>query len=192
MGLYFCGIVLQKYYSMQYSKLNFLFLGIFISLVTLTSCSDDDDATSPITLGSTVTVSNTFQGTAQTGGIETDIEDVFQVPAGSLAATASVDGTVEFPAYLLGLYDIDINENSISFELVAPADDPTYMNFFRILEAGTTDRYYLVFDEAQNVNGFTSDNASVSLRIDSNQILVVEIGEGFDFNPGSTFTITLN
>lgn len=80
---------------------------------------------------------------------------------------------------------------SISFELAAAADDPTYSDFFRTIEAGTTDRYYLTFDEAQNVSEYTSDNSSVKLRIDSEKVLVVEIGEGFNFNPGTAFTITL-
>lgn len=161
-----------------------------LSVVMLSSCQNDDTKT-PIVSGSIVTVANTFTGTAQTNGVETTIEDLFQAPAGSLEATATVAEAVEFPSYLLGLYDIDIDESSISFELVAPANDTTYMNFFRTLEAGTTDRYYLTFDQAQNVSDFSSDNSSVSLRIDADNILVVEIGEGFDFNPGTAFTIQL-
>jgi len=160
------------------------------SFLLFSSCSDDDPT--PIVLGSAVTVTNTFQGTAQTGGVETTIEDLFMQPAGSLAATATIAETVEFPDYLLGLYDIDIDETTISFTLAAAADDETYKDFFRTLEAGTTDRYYLTFTEAQNVNGFTSSNSSVSLRIDSDKVIVVEIGEGFDFNPGTSFTLTLN
>lgn len=180
---------------MKLSKFNFLFLGILFSLVTFTACNDDTDDNDPIlpiTLGSSVIATNTFQSTAFTNGTEEAIEDLFQVPAGSLAATANVGNAVEFSAYLLGLYDIDIDENSISFEVVAQDGDETYGDLFRTLEAGTTDRYYLTFDQAQNVNGFTSNNSSVSLRTDSDKVLVVEIGEGFDFNPGATFTITLN
>lgn len=177
---------------MQYSKLNFLFLGLLGALLSFSSCDDDDGVALPISFGSSVTVTNTFQGTAITNGVEQAIEDLFQVPAGSLAATATVGEAVEFPAYLLGLYDIDIDESSISFELVAQAGDPTYGDLFRTLEAGTTDRYYLTFGEAQNVNGFSSDNAAVTLRIDADDVLVVEIGEGFDFSPGASFTITLN
>ncbi len=169
----------------------FLVLSV-VSMVLFSSCNDDE-TTNPISLGASVTATNTFTGIAQTNSVETTIEDFFGQPAGVLAATATIsDSGVEFPGYLLGLYDIDIDENSISFELVAQADDPTYMNFYRTIEAGTTDRYYLTFDEAQNVNGFTSSNDSVNLRIDSDRILVVEIGEGFSFNPGSTFTISLN
>ena len=178
---------------MKFSKFNFLFLGLVLSLTTFIACDNDDDNPSvPLTFGSSVTVTNTFESVAFTNGAEQAIEDLFQVPAGSLAATANVGDAVEFSAYLLGLYDIDMDENSISFEVVAQAGDPTYGDLFRTLEAGTTDRYYLTFENAQEVNGFTSSNASVSLRIDSDKVLVVEIGEGFDFNPGSTFTITLN
>lgn len=177
---------------MKSLKSNFLLLAFLFSLVTLTSCDDDDEITIPISLGSSVTVTNTFQSTAFTGGTETAIEDLFSVPAGSLAATANVGSAKEFSAYLLGLYDIEIDENSITFTVVAQAGDPTYGDLFRTLEANTVDRYYLTFDAAQNVSGFSSNNSSVNLRIDSNKVLVVEIGEGFDFNPGTTFTITLN
>lgn len=175
---------------MKLSIFNFLLLGLFLSSITFTSCDKDD--TPPITLGSSVTVTNTFQSIAFTNGTEEAIEDLFQAPAGSLAATATVSSAVEFPAYLLGLYDIDIDENNISFEVVAQEGDPTYGDLFRILEAGTKDRYYLTFDNAQNVNGFTSNNSSVSLRVDSDKVLVVEVGEGFDFRPGATFAISLN
>ncbi len=175
---------------MQFSKLNFLLLGILFSIATLTSCKKDE--VKPITLGSSVTVTNTFQSTAFTGGTELAIEDLFMVDAGSLAATSIVSPTVEFPAYLLNLYDIDISESSISFTVVAEANDPNYGTLFRELEAGTTDRYYLTFNNSQSVNGFTSSNSSVNLRIDSDKILVVEIGEGYDFKPGQNFTITLD
>lgn len=177
---------------MKFSKINFLFLGLFLSLATLPSCNDDEDPVIPIALGSSVTVTNTFQSTAFTMGTEEAIEDLFQVPAGSLAATAAVSTGVEFPAYLLNLYDIDIATNSISFEVVAQDDDPNYGSLFRILEADTYDRYYLTFDSDQEVSSFTSSNSSVTLRLDSDRVLVVEIGEGYDFKPGQSFTISLN
>lgn len=178
---------------MKHLKLNSLFITLLFSVITFTSCSDDDDnVTPPITLGSGVTVTNTFQSTAFTMDAELAIEDLFMMDAGALAATSTVNNTVEFPAYLLNLYDIDINENSISFDIVAEAGDPTYGDLFRVLEANTYDRYYLTFANAQNVNSFTSSNTSVNLRIDSANVLVVEIGEGYDFNPDQSFTITLN
>tara|TARA_R110002126_G_scaffold100897_1_gene232655 strand:- start:3512 stop:4057 length:546 start_codon:yes stop_codon:yes gene_type:complete len=181
---------------MKHLKLNYLLITLLFSAFTLTSCDRDDDNnhrnTSPITLGSSVTVTNTFQSTAFTMDAELPVEDLFMMPSGSLAATANVGSAVEFSAYLLNLYDIDINENTITFDVVAEANDPTYGNLFRVLEPATFDRYYLTFDEAQDVSGFTSSNPSVNLRIDSANIIVVEIGEGYDFNPDQSFTITLN
>ncbi len=177
---------------MQFSSFNLIIFGFLVSIFTFTSCGDDDDPTFPISLGSGVTVTNTFQSTAFTMGTEETIEELFQVPAGSLAATANVGNATEFSAYLLGLYDIEIDENSISFEVVAQQDDPNYGSLFRVLEPATFDRYYFTFDTVQNVNGFTSSNSSVNLRIDSNSVLVVEIGEDYDFMPGQSFTITLN
>ena len=178
---------------MKYFKFNFLLVGLFISLFTMTSCNDDEETpTIPITLGSSVTVTNTFQSTAFTNGTEEAIEDLFQVAAGSLAATANVGDAVEFSAYLLNLYDIDISESAITFTVVAQDGDPTYGDLFRVLEADTFDRYYLTFNKAQNVSGFSSSNPAVNLRIDANNILVIEIGEGYDFKPGQNFTITLN
>ena len=56
---------------------------------------------------------------------------------------------------------------------------------------GKFDRYYLTFDEAHNIEGFTSTNKSVSLRVDSPTVVVVEIGEGYDMSPGAAFTIDL-
>lgn len=166
---------------------------MFLAGILITSCNSKvDEIQMPIKSGTSVTVTNTFTGTAQTNGVETTIEDFFGQPAGSLAASATVSTAVEFSAYLLGLYDIDISTDRIDFVLVAAADDPTYIDFFRTLEAGTTDRYYLTFDEAHEIDSFTSNDPSVTLRIDSNSMIVVEIGEGFSFNPGSSFSITLN
>ncbi|MEM1220258.1 MAG: hypothetical protein AAGH79_15160 [Bacteroidota bacterium] len=175
---------------MYFSKFSSVFLGLIIATLSFTACSEEE--VPPIALESSVTVTNTFQSTAFTADAELAIEDLFQVPAGSLAATATVGAAVEFPAYLLNLYDIDIDENSISFVLVAQDGDPTYGDLFRMIEADTYDRYYLTFAEAQNVEGFSVNNSSVNLRIDSDKVLVVEIGEGFDFKPGASFTISLN
>lgn len=173
---------------MKQSKLYFLFLGLLISLFTFTSCGDDE---TPVTTGSSVTVTNTFQSTAFTSDAELAIEDLFQAPAGSLAATATVGSGVEFSNYLLNLYDIDIDESSITFTCVAAQDDPNYGTLFRILEPATFDRYYFTFEENQNVTGFTSSNSSVTLRTDSDNVMTVVIGEGYDFKPGQTFTINL-
>lgn len=165
-------------------------LSLTFGLVFFTSCRNDDDRRFPISMGSKVTVANTFQA-AMTNGVETPIETLFNTPKDALSATANVSDSVEFPAYLLGLYDIDINQDSITFKLVAAENDPVYSAFFRTLESGTTDRYYFTFDNEQCVKRFKSTNPSVKLRIDSKKVLVVEIGEGFGFSPGAKFTIKL-
>lgn len=166
-------------------KLNLLLLGLAFATVMFTSCAK-------IKHDSSVTVTNTFQSTAFTNGAEQPIEELFQMAEGSLAATAVVSDAVEFKAYLLGLYDIDIDKKEISFEVVAQEGDETYGDLYRVLEAGTVDRYYLTFDKDQKVDDFTSSNDAVNLRVDSDKVLVVEVGEGFDFKPGASFTITLD
>lgn len=170
-------------------------LSILIMTCTLVlfSCKNDDDNTPPpISNGVSVTVNNTFQSTAFGITEETPIETIFEVEAGSLFATAIVSNQLEFDNYLLNLYDIDVQENSITFEMSAEAGDPTYGELFRTIEEGTTDRYYFNFDSPHNVSSFSSNNNSVTLRIDSDTRLVVEIGEGFNFRPGQArFTISL-
>lgn len=153
----------------------------------LTSCSGDD----PIIEGSSVQVNNTFTSDAFTGGAELAIEDLFAQPAGSLFANSTVTDAVEFPAYLLGLYDINISADAISFDCVAASDDPTYGDLFRVLEANTFDRYYFNFDMPHNITGFEVNNDFVNLRIDSDTEIVVEILAGYDFNPDIQFTIEL-
>lgn len=183
---------------MKLLKLNVQVITLLFSIITMTSCSNDDDNNKsmdpviPIEVGSNVIVTNTFQSTNFTEDVELPVETLFMVDEGSLAAAANVGNGVEFPSYLLNLYDIDIDGNSINFDVVAEANDPTYGALFRILEVDTYDRYYFTFDSSQNVSGFTASNSSVNLRIDSNNVLVVEIGEGYDFNPDQSFTITLN
>lgn len=180
-------------------KLHFktLLLAFAIGTFALSSCSDEDEViVNPITLGTEVTVNNTLQMAAApsmggTGGTELSIETIFGLPENALAATATVSVEPEFASYLMGLYTIDITENSIQFNLVAPANDPNYSSFFRTLEAGTYDRYYFNFNTAQNITGYTSSNNSVKLNVISATKIAIEIGEGFEFKPGSSFTITL-
>lgn len=162
-------------------------------VVTLfASCVGHGDPFPPIEEGVSVTINNTFQSTAFGLPDEAAIEAVFGLDEGALFATAEVTDGLEFDNYLLNLYDVDIQENSISFTMSAEDGDPTYGDLFRVIEEGTFDRYYLNFDSDHNVHGFTSDNSSVNLRIDSDSTLVVEISEGFEFFPGAAFTIMLN
>lgn len=177
-------------------KSNFwAFAFLLLAALSFTSCDKDEE--SPNLLSSEVTVRNTLQTAADpsmggTGGVETPIETVFGLPAGTFTVTTSVSNGTEYEGYLDGLYDIDLSDEEISYNLVAPADHPVYSNFFRTIEANTFDRYYFSFDRNHNISSGISSNSSVSLNIVSDTEIMVQIGENFDFNPGSSFTITLN
>ncbi|MCI4669596.1 MAG: hypothetical protein MRZ79_15785 [Bacteroidia bacterium] len=164
---------------------------IAVVLSLLTSCQ------SPLSLETNVSVRNTLQTAADpsaggTGGAELPIETIFGAPAGTYELTSTIEEGIEFDNYLEGLYDIDLSKKEISFELVADADNDIYKNFYRTLEAGTFDRYYFTFADGHNVSEGNSSNSSVSLQVISEKELVVVIGEGFSFNPGSSFTIELD
>lgn len=168
-------------------NINSLLLLLLAIGLLATSCSNDD----PIETGVSVTVSNTFQSDAFTGGVELPIEELFGMDPNALFATADVSNSVEFSAYLLGLYDINISENSISFDCVAAAGDPTYGDLFRVLEPNTFDRYYFKFGTPHNISSSESNNSVVSLNIISDTEIVVVIGAGYDFNPDIAFNIEL-
>lgn len=168
---------------------------LLFTALLLTACDKEEE--SPSILNSEVTVSNTLQTAADpsmggTGGVETPIETVFGLPAGALIITKTVSNGIEYPGYLDGLYDIDLSDEEITYDLVAPADPPVYANFFRTIEANTFDRYYFNFDRAHQIRSGTASNPAVSLTVISDTEIRVQIGEGFDFNPGSSFTINLN
>lgn len=82
---------------------------------------------------------------------------------------------IEFNDYLDGFYDIDINESTIDFTLVAAANDPTYSGFFRTIESNTFNRYYFKFTTDHNITSATSNNSSVLLNIKPKDEIVVEI-----------------
>jgi len=168
---------------------------LFLTSFVFTSCDKDEENPSLVT--SEVTVSNTLQTAADpsmggTVGVETPIETVFGLPAGALIISTTVNSGTEFQGYLDGLYDIDLSDDVISYNLVAPADHPVYSNFFRTIEANTFDRYYFKFDRNHNISLGISSNSSVTLSIISDTEIMVQISEGFDFNPGSSFSINLN
>ena len=73
---------------------------VVLSLVVFSSCRDDGDTLAPLKLGAMVTVTNTFQSNAMTGGVETAIETLFGQDENALAATATLSESMEFPSYL--------------------------------------------------------------------------------------------
>ncbi|MFK7937573.1 MAG: hypothetical protein AB8G22_28915 [Saprospiraceae bacterium] len=179
---------------MQSFRLSFLSL-LFLCTITFIACDKDED--NPILLGTNVTVRNTLQVAADpsvggTGGAEVPIEAILGIAEGALEITTTVGSGVEYQDYLDGLYDINVSETSVTFTLVAPANHPFYGAFFRTIEPNTFDRYYFSLADNHNINSSSSSDASAALTVLSDNEFVVTIGEGFSFNPGSTFTISLD
>lgn len=173
------------------------FLNSLIASITIaclfSACTQD---ATPISTGTKITLRNTLQVAADssmggTGGIEKSVESVLGVPENTFVRSASVGNGIEFDDFLGGLYDIDFSENEIKYTLVAAPNDPTFSAFFRTLEPGTFDRYYITFNENHNINSATSSDSSTSLKVISPNEVMIEIGEGFNFNSGTTFVISL-
>ena len=170
---------------------------LLASLLALSACGSD---TEPLADAGEITLRNTLE---EGGGPETAFPALFELPEDAFDefATFSNDSS-EFPAALAqpdtpfgpisGLYDIDLTNDAINFTLLPTEEDPFWVNVFEVFPAGKFDRYYFTFAEEHGVKGFESNDDTVTLRIDSPTVLVVEISEGYDMNPGTTFTIDLD
>lgn len=151
----------------------------------------------PIPVGASVTLRNTLQ---DPGEPETAFPALFGQPVDAFDEFGTVSATAaEFPTALAqpgtpvgditGLYEIDMTGNSINFTMLPAADDPFWVNVFGEFPAGKFDRYYFTFSEPHGIEGFTSTNSSVALRVDSPTVVVVEISEGYAMAPPLSFTI---
>lgn len=170
----------------------------------LTACDSDNDATSDnalLTEGTVITMRNTLEE----GGPEGSFPGIFGAPDDAFDETATLSFTeAEFPTALMqsdtavgdipGLYRIDIKAAQIAFTVLPAGNDAFWSgvaDVFGVFPAGKTDRYYFTFSQPHNITGATSNNSSVKLRIDSETIAVVEIGEGYNLQPGVAWTIDL-
>ena len=182
-------------YERNVMKLMKLVLLAATAMLALTACASDGVLTS----GTEITLRNTLQ---DPGEPETSFPGLFGLPDDAFDefATLSADEP-EFTAALAqldtpfgdisGLYEIDLSENSIDVTLLPTADDPFWVNVFGVFPEGKFDRYYLTFSEAHGITSGTSSDDTVSLRIDSPTVAVLELSEGYDMNPGTTFSIEL-
>ncbi|MFN3199557.1 MAG: hypothetical protein ACE366_14220 [Bradymonadia bacterium] len=175
--------------------------------LSLAACGDDDATESGDTAlvkeGIQVTMRNTLQDPGQPeltyaelfGESVEAFDEVSTVSySASEFATALEQSGVSFMGNMVdvsGLYDIDIDGNSISFTLLPSEDDPFWKNVFELHPEGKFDRYYLTFAEPHGISGFSSDEEAVNLRIDSDTVVVVEIGAGYNMAPGAAFNIDL-
>lgn len=180
-------------------KLRFLFLLATLGAFTLLSCDDDDETTTPLSEGVNITLRNTLQDPGQPEvtypslfGQADDAYDEFATLSNSTTEFATALAQNGTPAGdLSGLYEIDFTETSISFKVLPDNSDPFWSNVFGLFPAGKTDRYYFTFSEAHNVTGFSSSNSALNVRIDSETVIVVELSEGYDLQPGVAFTVNL-
>jgi hypothetical protein len=142
------------------------------------SCKKEEEeqtTINPTEYESEVTIRDTFQSA---------FLSIPEMPYGD-TLTSLVKSEVEFPAYL-GMYKIDINNSTINFELIPEAaNNPSIAALFRVIEAGTYDRYYITFNKPQNLKNVSTNNTSVKASIISNTEIKIEIGEGYNFTPGN-------
>ncbi len=165
-----------------------------ISITILASCGKDDE---PLKEGIDITLRNTLQDPGQTEGtypglfgLADDAYDEFASLSFSSVEFTSALGQTGTPfGDINGLYEIDFSENSIEFTLIPDATDPFWPMQFGSFPAGKFDRYYFTLSEAHNISSSSSSDDNVRLRLDSDKVIVVEISEGYDFNPGQRFTI---
>ncbi len=184
---------------MKFSKLILLAL---LGVLTFSSCGNDDEevVVQPLTEGVNITLRNTLQDPGEAEQTYPSLfslaDDAFDEAATLSTASSEFATALAQPGTpfgdISGLYDINFTENSISFNLLPSATDPFWQNVFGVFPAGKFDRYYFTFSAPHNIAGFTSNNSSVNLRIDSDTVIVVEISEGYDMNPGISFSISLN
>jgi len=179
---------------MNLNKILFIAL---LGILAFTACKDDEEE--PLTEGVNITLRNTLQ---DPGEAEATYASLFGQPDDAYDEQGTLSNTTsEFPTALAqsgtpagdisGLYNIDFTENSISFTVLPNASDPFWSNVFGLFPNGKFDRYYFTFSEPHNITGFSSDNTNLNVRIDSDTVIVVELLEGYDVQPGVAFNITL-
>ena len=150
--------------------------------------------------GTSITLRNTLQ---DPGEPEVSFPGLFELPDNAFDEFATLSySSTEFTGALAqegtpfgdisGLYGIDFNSDSITFTLLPDSTDPFWPMQFGVFPEGKFDRYYFTFSENHNVTASSSNDDKVSLRIDSDKVLVVELSGGYDFNPGKTFKIDLH
>lgn len=177
---------------MKAIKLSVLALSMFFGTAILTSCDDEEDTVeqaviNPIELGAQVLVNNT---------IELAVYSVPETPFVAVGDSTPVY-VVEGVDFTIFSYEVDVTETSVTFSIpddaVSNPDAP-----FRIIEDGTYDRYYFTFTPAQNITSATADVTGLSTYvIDGDEFapeaqLLIEIGPGFNFDAGISFTVELN
>ncbi len=159
-------------------------------------------STTPLTEGTDITLRNTLQDPdapevtyASLFGQADDAFDEFATLSNTeieFATALSQSPETGAPFPISGLYEIDLTESSVEFTALPDETDPFWVNVFGLFPEGKVDRYYLTFSEPHNITSAASNHTSVSVRVDSEMTIVVEIGAGYDLKPGVGFFISFN
>jgi len=172
-----------------------------IGLMSLSSCGDDDDDNvKPLKEGVEITLRNTLQDPNED---EVTYASILGAADDAYDENATLSNTTtEFATALAqngtplgdisGLYSINFTETTIEFSVLPDSSDAFWSRVYGLFPTGKFDRYYFTFSEAHNIAGFTSDNSSLNVRIDSDKVIVVELTAGYDLQPGVSFTVNLN
>ncbi len=168
-----------------------------LSNITLSwNCSGSGTEDADITLRNTLEEDGSEGTYASLFGAADDAFDEFATFSSTdsefATALAQPSSATGLPFDINGLYEIDFTGTSIDFTLLPDSSDPFWIGQFGVFGAGKVDRYYFTFSEAHNISSGISTNPSVNLRVDSDKVVVVELSEGYDFNPGIAFSISLN
>lgn len=180
-------------------KLNKFLVFALLGLFTLSSCGDKEEDPLPLTEGIEITLRNTLQDSAAAEvtyaslfGQADDAYDEFATLSNSSTEFATALAQAGTPAGdISGLYSIDFTESSIDFSVLPDETNPFWSNVFGLFPEGKVDRYYFTFSAAHNISGFSSDNSSLNVRVDSDTVIVVELSEGYHLQPGVSFSVTL-
>ncbi len=177
-------------------KLYNIFFLTIILILTSTACQDD---TKPLKVGTEIILRNTLQ---DPGEAEVTYASLFGQPNDAYDENAILSNSdVEFATALAqngtpagdisGLYAIDFTEERIDFTVLPDNSNPFWSNVFGLFPSGKVDRYYFTFSSPHNITGFSSDNDALNVRVDTENVIVVELMEGYDLQPGVAFSINL-
>ncbi len=172
-----------------------------MEIVATWNCGDGGGQdTPPLAEGVDITLRNTLQNP---GEPEVTYPSLFGLADDAFDEFATLSNTdIEFATALAqpgtpfgdisGLYNIDFTETSIEFTLLPDETDPFWIQQFEVFPDGKFDRYYFTFSEPHNITSGASNDTSVNLIVASETVIVVEISAGYNFNPGTSFFISLN
>jgi len=174
-----------------------LILFALLGMTIMFSCGEDEEK--PLKEGIEITLRNTLQDSGELEGtypglfgLADNAFDEFATLSNSSTEFTGALGQIGTPfGDINGLYSIEFTETSIEFTLLPDATDPFWPMQFGTFPAGKFDRYYFTFSEAHNIVSSSSSDNNVRLRIDSDTVIVVELSDGYDFNPGKSFNIEL-